>query len=101
MLHLIALILGGKGVAEAQPCRRKGGVHGGGLAEVLPRAVEASDGLVVAPHAKPGHSMLGVVLHQSVSQQHRREEVIQACGCACLPACVLHSLVMQRLHGII
>ena len=86
MLHLVALVLGGKGVAEAQPCRRKGRVHGGGFAKVLPRAIKAADGLVVAPHAKPGHSMLGIVLHQPGSQQHRHEEVIQACGCACLQA---------------
>ena len=85
-LHLVALILGGKGVAEAQPGRRKGGVHGGGLAKVLPRAVKAADGLVVAPHAKPGHSMLRVVLHQPGSQKHRCEEVMQGCGCACLLA---------------
>ena len=62
-LHLVALVLSGKGVAEAQPCRRKGRVHGGGLAKVLARAVKAANGLVVAPHSKPGHSMLRVVLH--------------------------------------
>lgn len=101
-LHLVALVLGGKGVAEAQPCRREGGVHGGGLAKVLPRAVEAADGLVVAPHAKPGHSMLRVVLHQPCSGNARKWKRHSGVW-LCMPASLKlmqpdDSLVMQRRY---
>ena len=78
--HLVALILGSEGVPKAQPGRGKAGVHGGGLAKVLPRAVVAANGLIVAPHRKPGHNMLRVLLHQPAEL---RQTVI-----ACMQACI-------------
>ena len=75
--YLVALILGSKGVPKAQPGRGKAGVHGSGLPKVLPRTVVAADGLVVAPHRKPGHHMLWVLLHQPA--ECRRAKV------ACMP----------------
>lgn len=49
---------------KAEPCRGKGGVHGGGLAKVVPRALVPADAEVVAGHTKPRDCSVWILLHQ-------------------------------------